>query len=207
MAEPSPGSWRHRAARLGWSATALAVVAMLVLGAGVWAFISEKPSPGSDSELLFDDPRWQLWLTAAGAAWVVAAYVGVAALETAAAMRVLVPGPPAAEARPHVLRVGLDGCGSPGRGLGDVHPGVARVGACAGRRRGADRAVHRAAPRVQRGARPRRRAALPAGADPTTGPGDRHRRQLHRHHGPDRSGARASRSSRPSATPRRRPAR
>ena len=112
MAEPSRGSWRHRAARLGWSATALAVIAMLVLAAGVWAFISEKLSPGSDSELLFDDPRWQLWLTAAGAAWVVAAYVGVAALETAAAMRVLSPDRPLPKQRPHLLRVGLTGAGA-----------------------------------------------------------------------------------------------
>ena len=106
------GAWRHRAARLGWSATALAVIAVLVLAAGVWAFISEKLSPGSDNELLFDDPRWQLWLTAAGAAWVVAAYVGVAALETAAAMRVLSPDRPLPKQRPHVLRVGLTGAGA-----------------------------------------------------------------------------------------------
>ena len=112
MAEPSRGSWRHRAARLGWSATVLAVIALLVLAAGVWAFVSEKLEPGSDNELLFDDPRWQLWLTAAGAAWVVAAYVGVAALETAAAMRVLSPDRPLPKQQPHVLRVGIVGAGA-----------------------------------------------------------------------------------------------
>jgi cellulose synthase/poly-beta-1,6-N-acetylglucosamine synthase-like glycosyltransferase len=112
VVESSPGSWRHRAAKLGWSATALAVLAVLVLAAGVWAFISEKIAPGSGNELLFDDPRWQLWLTAAGAAWVVAAYVGVAALETAAAMRVLSPDRPLPKRQPHVLRVGIAGAGA-----------------------------------------------------------------------------------------------
>ena len=47
MVESSPGSWRHLAAKLGWTATALAVIAVLVLGAGVWAFVSEKIPPGS----------------------------------------------------------------------------------------------------------------------------------------------------------------
>jgi len=112
VAEPSQDIWRRRAAKLGWASTLLAAVALLILAASIWAYVSERFGVSSDSALLFDDPQWQLWLTAAGAAWVVAAYVGVAALETAAAMRVLSPDRPLPKQQPHVLRVGAAGAGA-----------------------------------------------------------------------------------------------
>ena len=89
------------------STSVLATVALLVLATSVWAYVSQRIAPVSDSALLFDDPRWHLWLTASGAAWVVAAYVGVAALQTAAAMRVLSPDRPLPARQPHLLRAAL----------------------------------------------------------------------------------------------------
>jgi cellulose synthase/poly-beta-1,6-N-acetylglucosamine synthase-like glycosyltransferase len=99
-------SWRRRAARLGWSATALALLSLLVLGVAVWAATASGQGASSDPAVLFGDPQWRLWLTLAGVAGVVAAYLGVAALETAAAMRVLAPDRPLPARQPGVRRPG-----------------------------------------------------------------------------------------------------
>ena len=105
-------NWRRRAARLGWAATVLAVLSLVVLGLAVWAFVAEQDVPASDAVLLFDNPQWRLWLTLAGLAAVVATYLGVAALETAAAMRVLAPDRPLPAQQPSVRRPALRDVGA-----------------------------------------------------------------------------------------------
>ena len=139
MAESTQLNWRRRAARLGWAATVLAVLSLVVLGLAGWAFVAEQDVPASDAVLLFDNPQWRLWLTLAGLAAVVAIYLGVAALETAAAMRVLAPDRPLPARQPSVRRPALRDVGAlagvwvlspPPRPASPCRPGPTRCGPC-----------------------------------------------------------------------------
>ena len=67
----------------------MAVVSLVLLGVSAWIVVAERLGPSPATAVFFDEPQWRLWLTMPRCRGVVATYVGVAALETAAAMRVL----------------------------------------------------------------------------------------------------------------------
>ena len=103
-ASTSPTSWDRRAARLGWVTLGLTILAALLLAAGAWALgsghpriVPDSPQRGVDAaeavlpvdvELTAPDPGAVLAVGLAFAAFL----VGMAALQAAAAMRVLSRG-------------------------------------------------------------------------------------------------------------------
>jgi cellulose synthase/poly-beta-1,6-N-acetylglucosamine synthase-like glycosyltransferase len=84
---------------------------LFFLGVSAWIAV-ERVDPSSGAGVLFDEPRWQPWLILAGVAGVVASYLGIAALQTAAAMRVLSPDRPLPALQPRVPRAGQAGAGA-----------------------------------------------------------------------------------------------
>jgi len=110
---------RRRAARLGWLTAALAVLALLLLLAAVWlAFrLHSTPTPVGRLPLATSDAGPSLTLVLAVGAAATGCFVGLAALHTAAAMRVLardrrIP-PPLPPALRQVRRVFLTPLGPP----------------------------------------------------------------------------------------------
>ena len=100
-------SWRRRAAQLGWSATGLALVALGFLAVALWLVVTQNGgSTTTVAKLPLGVPEVRLSITMAGLAAAVASYVGLAALQTAAAMRVLLPDRPLAAQQHALVRVG-----------------------------------------------------------------------------------------------------
>ncbi len=83
----------------------MSLLSLAFLAVAVWIVAADRLDPSSSTTLLIDDPQWRSWLTAAGAAAAVAAYLGIASLETAAAMRVLSPDHALPARQPSILRI------------------------------------------------------------------------------------------------------
>ena len=100
-------SWRRRAAQLGWSATGLALVALAFLALALWLVVTQHGGTSMTvAKLPLGVPEVRLSITMAGLAAAVASYVGLAALQTAAAMRVLSPDRPLPAQQHALVRVG-----------------------------------------------------------------------------------------------------
>ena len=206
---------RKRAARFGWLTFGLATLAIGLLVVAAVRLIQDGPTLQAEAVLVplnvgAGNPGGAVLFAAA--LLVVATFVGLAGLQTAAVMRVLAPDrhvpppPPSAVRRARRLMVGAFDTELVRADQATDWP--------------ADRAPHTRGTAV--GTTVRCTVLIPAHneeailgltlgvagrADASPGPRDRRRRQLHRR-APSRSPARtASRWSRPSATPRRRPAR
>jgi cellulose synthase/poly-beta-1,6-N-acetylglucosamine synthase-like glycosyltransferase len=85
-------SLRRRAARLGWLTAALVVVALALLGLAVWLLVANpvaEPTSTISLPLNVEFSRPALAVFVAAVAAVAATFVGLAALESASAMRVL----------------------------------------------------------------------------------------------------------------------
>ena len=205
---------RRRVARLSWLTVALIgadhvpAVAGRVGGA---TGPSRRTSSASFRSGADDNVPSVSLILAAGAA-AAAFFVGLAALHAAAAMRVLardrrIPPPLSPEMR-RLRSLVLDAAGS-GRGAAGRGAGACPRASCPMRevRLGAAVAADGAGAGAQRGAHDRGDAGVVVGADAAPGQGGGRGRQLHRRHRRDRAASTAPRSSRRSATPRRRPAR
>ena len=83
----------------------MALLSVACLAVAVWIVVADRLDTTSSTMLLIDDPQWRFWVTLAGAAGVVAAYLAIASLETAAAMRVLAPDHPLPARQPSILRI------------------------------------------------------------------------------------------------------